>query len=86
MLPVIGQFRPWTDPAVTGIGRLPMHVPLACADRRSLDGSWSFALYDHPDSVPEAAITGDAPTTTVTVCFPSSSNGQLGRCSQARTP
>lgn len=67
MLPVIGQFRPWTDPAVTGIGRLPMHVPLACADRRSLDGSWSFALFDHPDSVPEIAITGDAPTTTVTV-------------------
>ena len=73
MLPVIGQFRPWTDPTVTAICRLPMHVPLACPDRRSLDGSWSFALFDHPDFVPEAAITGELPSsletaiTTVTV-------------------
>ncbi len=74
MLPVIGQFRPWTDPTVTAIGRLPMHVPLACADRRSLDGSWSFALFDHPDVVPEAAITGDLPssldTAITTVAVP----------------
>ncbi len=66
-LPVLGQFRPWTDPTVTSIGRLPMHVPLARADRRSLDGSWSFALFDHPDAVPESAITGDQPTATVVV-------------------
>jgi beta-galactosidase len=67
MLPVIGSFRPWADPTVTGIGRLPMHVPLAHPDRRSLDGEWSFALFDHPDAVPESAITGPAPTETVTV-------------------
>ncbi|MEO8095752.1 MAG: glycoside hydrolase family 2 TIM barrel-domain containing protein, partial [Pseudolysinimonas sp.] len=67
MLPVIGQFRPWTDPAITGIGRLPMHVPLTSADRRSLDGSWSFGLFDHPDAVPESAISGTPPATTVAV-------------------
>jgi beta-galactosidase len=44
-----------------------MHVPLTRARRRSLDGSWSFALYDHPDFVPESAITGDRPTTMVAV-------------------
>ena len=42
-------------------------VPLSRSRRRSLDGSWSFKLYDHPDSVPQSAITGDHPTTTVTV-------------------
>ena len=67
VLPLIGQFRPWLDPTITGIGRLPMHVPLSRSRRRSLDGSWSFKLYDHPDSVPQSAITGDHPTTTVTV-------------------
>jgi beta-galactosidase len=34
-----------------------MHVPLDSVDRRSLDGDWSFALFDHPDLVPESAIT-----------------------------
>ena len=67
MLPVLGHFKPWTDPAITGIGRLGMHVPIERADRRSLDGSWSFELFDHPDSVPEAAITGDPPSATITV-------------------
>src|SRR5258705_9435049 len=73
MLPVLGQFRRWAGPIITRIGRLPMPVPLSCAARRPLDGSWSFALFDHPDVVPEAAITGDLPSsldtaiTTVTV-------------------
>ena len=73
MLPVIGHFRPWTDPTITEIGRLPMHVPIARGNRRSLDGSWSFALFNHPDVVPESAITGELPSsmdtaiTTVTV-------------------
>ena len=67
MLPVIGEFRPWTDPTVTAIGRMDMHVPLDRVDHRSLDGEWSFALFEHPDVVPEAAITGDAPPTTITV-------------------
>ena len=74
MLPVIGHFRPWTDPTVTAIGRLPMHVPIARSDRRSLDGSWSFVLFNHPDAVPEAAITGELPSTMdtaiVTVAVP----------------
>ncbi len=67
MLPVIGHFRPWTDPAITGIGRLPMHVPIARGDRRSLDGSWSFALFNHPDVVAESAITGELPSSIATV-------------------
>ncbi len=67
MLPVLGPIRPWTDPTITSIGRLPMHVPITRSQRRSLDGAWSFALFDHPDHVPESAITDDAPATTVTV-------------------
>ncbi|MEP7204422.1 MAG: glycoside hydrolase family 2 TIM barrel-domain containing protein [Ilumatobacteraceae bacterium] len=67
MLPVIGHFRPWTDPSITAIGRLPMHVPLAASDRRSLDGEWSFELFDHPDAVSDTAITGERPVRTITV-------------------
>jgi beta-galactosidase len=67
MLPTLGPIRPWTDPTITSIGRLPMHVPITRAQRRSLDGAWSFALFDHPDRVPHDAITGDAPSRTVTV-------------------
>ncbi|MDO8362888.1 MAG: glycoside hydrolase family 2 TIM barrel-domain containing protein [Actinomycetota bacterium] len=67
MLPVLGALRPWADPAITSIGRLPMHVPIARADRRSLDGEWSFALYPHPDEVPEAALTGPRPAATIEV-------------------
>ncbi|HZY08522.1 MAG TPA: hypothetical protein VFE69_12280, partial [Ilumatobacteraceae bacterium] len=67
MLPVIGHFRPWSDPTITAIGRLPMHVPLDSVDRRSLDGEWSFALFDHPDDVPESAITGAPAERTVAV-------------------
>ena len=62
MLPVIGHFRPWTDPTVTAIGRLPMHVPIARTERRSLDGTWSLALFNHPDVVPESALTGELPS------------------------
>ena len=67
MLPVIGEFRPWTDATVTAIGRMPMHVPVERAMRKSLDGEWSFALFDHPDVVPESAITGEPSATTITV-------------------
>jgi len=67
MLPVIGQFRPWSDPTITAIGRLPMHVPLDSVSRVSLDGEWSFALYDHPELVHESAITGPAAEKTVAV-------------------
>lgn len=41
MLPVIGSIKPWTDPAVTSMGRLPMAPPTAAhasiADARSAD-------------------------------------------------
>jgi beta-galactosidase len=67
MLPVIGHFRPWTDPMITSIGRLPMHVPLESSERVSLDGEWSFELFDHPDAVPDTAITGDRPARMIAV-------------------
>jgi beta-galactosidase len=67
MLPVLGEIRPWTDPTITSIGRLPMHVPIARTALRSLDGEWSFALFDHPDQVPAEAISGQAPPRTVAV-------------------
>jgi len=28
VLPHLGALRPWADPEVVSIGRLPMHVPL----------------------------------------------------------
>ncbi len=59
MLPVIGDFRPWADPAVVQLNRLPIHVPLSGCDRRSLDGSWSLEMFDHPDRVPASALSGE---------------------------
>jgi beta-galactosidase len=44
-----------------------MHVPIERAERRSLDGGWSLALFDHPDHVPAEAITGPRSNTTVEV-------------------
>jgi beta-galactosidase len=58
MLPVIGAIRPWEDPTLLQLNRLPMHVPLSGAPRRSLDGEWSLEMFEHPDAVPGAAITG----------------------------
>jgi beta-galactosidase len=75
VLPVIGELRPWTDPEVVSIGRLPMRPPstafpdLASAragDRaaspwwRALDGRWRFRLHDHPDRVTPGDVRGDA--------------------------
>ena len=41
MLPVLGELRPWTDPAVTSIGRLPIAPPTSAfpsiADARAAD-------------------------------------------------
>ena len=46
--------RPWIEPALTGVGRLPMHsVPHP--DRIDLDGTWRFQLLTRPD-----AATGDS--------------------------
>ena len=59
MLPVIGAIRPWDDPTAVQLNRLPMHVPLSGVPRRSLDGTWALELFDRPDDVPVAAITGE---------------------------
>ncbi len=67
MLPEIGTFRPWTDPAITEISRLTMHVPLDGVDRRSLDGRWNFQLFKHPDDVGAEAISGALPERQVAV-------------------
>ncbi|HNJ96836.1 MAG TPA: glycoside hydrolase family 2 TIM barrel-domain containing protein [Ilumatobacteraceae bacterium] len=62
MLPDIGTVAPWADPEVVALRRLPMHVPLPPDGdgrvRRSLDGQWSFRLFDSPDAVTPAAIRG----------------------------
>jgi beta-galactosidase len=55
----------WRDPAVTGIGRVPMHAPLVpYGDRESalaggdspwrlvLDGRWRFRLVESPEAAP----------------------------------
>ena len=59
MLPVIGEIRPWADPAQVQINRLPAHVPLSGFERRSLDGRWSLEMFEHPDRVPAAALRGE---------------------------
>jgi beta-galactosidase len=71
-LPHIGAFRPWADPEINSIGRLPMHVPLPLGDdaRRSLDGQWSFELFASPDEVPASAVTGPTPIGARTVAVP----------------
>ena len=59
MLPVIGDLRPWADPALVQMHRLSMHVPLTGFERRSLDGRWQLEMFEHPDRVPPAALAGD---------------------------
>ena len=65
MLPVIGALRPWADPTLLNLHRLPMHVPLpgsGSGDARiSLDGRWAFELFDTPESVPAGAVQGPTP-------------------------
>ena len=61
MLPVIGDLRPWADPAVLQLNRMPMHVPLAGFPRQRLDGLWSLELFDSPDEVPAAALADQRP-------------------------
>ena len=58
MLPVIGALRPWTDPTLLQLNRLPMHVPLDGVRQRSLDGQWRLEMFETPDAVPAGAITG----------------------------
>ena len=52
----------WEEPALTGVGRLPMRPPLV--DRagsffRSLDGRWRFSLAARPDAAPAGFETPD---------------------------
>ncbi len=70
MLPAIGAVRPWADPHLISINRLPMRPPTTALRRsrrgqggrhrspwrRSLDGRWRFRLFDHPDVIPAAAV------------------------------
>ena len=67
MLPVIGAIRPWAEATVTAINRHRMHVPLARDTAIVVDGEWSFERWDHPELIPETAISGPAPERTVTV-------------------
>ncbi len=67
MLAGLGTIAAWADPTITAIGRHRMHVPLGGTESICLDGDWSFQRWDHPTAVPESAIVGPAPTTTVAV-------------------
>ena len=51
MLPTIGNLRPWADPRINQINRLPMRSTTVREKRLSLDGEWSFDLFSHPDDV-----------------------------------
>ena len=68
MLPVIGALRPWADPTLLQLNRLAMHVPLSGMPRRSLDGRWSLELFDHPDDIPAAALSGRRPHSPDPLC------------------
>ena len=51
-----GMANWWEEPALTGIGRLPMRPPLVDRDGpwfRVLDGRWRFSLAARPDAVPD---------------------------------
>ena len=69
MLPTL-QFL--TDPTITAVNRLPMHVPLPVGvdARTSLDGQWAFELFDHPGAVPLEAVTGPTPAEARPVAVP----------------
>lgn len=71
MLPVVGELRPWADPGITSIRRLPSRPPTvayadvdeARSDDRhrspwwtSLDGRWRFRWYADVDRVPPNAV------------------------------
>ncbi|MFM8564087.1 MAG: glycoside hydrolase family 2 TIM barrel-domain containing protein, partial [Acidimicrobiia bacterium] len=83
MIPVLSAARPWADPSVVSIGRLPMRqmmtpfpdVVAARGDRsespwfRDLSGSWSFRLFGSPDAVTSASLTTTS-TKDVSVAVP----------------
>ncbi|MFM7410716.1 MAG: sugar-binding domain-containing protein, partial [Actinomycetota bacterium] len=57
-IPAIGDVRPWADPEVVSINRLPMRVPFTSTESRrvSLDGQWAVQRWAHPDLVPADAV------------------------------
>ena len=57
MLPIIGELRPWADPRITQINRMPMHATIRRERRMSLDGEWSFDLFSHPDEIDSAVLS-----------------------------
>ena len=84
-LPVVDDLRPWADPGVVQLGRLPMHVPRHGTRRRSLDGDWQFELFDHPDDVPATALRGPR-RRAATVAVPGNWTMQQLGPGQADTP
>jgi beta-galactosidase len=78
VLPTVGELRPWCDPEIVAVRRLPARPPTTAfpdadsartGDRsaspwwRSLDGPWRFRLFDHPDAVPAAAVSAGGAAT-----------------------
>ena len=59
-LPAIGDVRPWADPEVVSINRLPMRVPFVSSARIriSLDGQWAVQRWSHPDLVTADFVGG----------------------------
>ena len=43
--------RPWAEPELVSLGRLPMHA-VPHAERLSLDGTWRFQLLRSPEDEP----------------------------------
>jgi beta-galactosidase len=61
MITGLGALRPWTDPEIVSIQRLPMRVtfpPQVPSRRTSLNGSWKFHLLDHPDQLTDDLLVG----------------------------
>lgn len=73
-LPAMSQIKPWTDPSVVSINRLPMRAPLIphrdldsvrldAREKspwfRSLNGRWRIRRYEDVNQVPASALTAD---------------------------
>jgi beta-galactosidase len=58
---VLGGLRPWADPEVVALHRLPMHAGArTLRPRTSLAGSWRFLLLDHPSLLAPDHLIGDS--------------------------
>lgn len=73
-LPSVGEIRPWADPEIVSINRLPMRAPIVAHSNaegarigaressrwfRSLNGRWSIKRWADVESVPASALTTD---------------------------